>query len=294
MADQMRAGTVPYVPTHWECEWHDVMGRVFDARVERAAVRNPHPDDADGGAVLRMAARLDVKQQRSEQLAQRLADGHRIGQSVGGWFTELRFIYDDDGDLSRIIIEDIELDHLAVTRSPANPDSWITNLRSLPGLLSTALDADDATASDQHYTVRFSRTRTADPGTPRDAGESATRATFPAVDVVPSDGTPDPAGVDTRGVAGDDEGERDNGDARRGAPGEDDDAERSADLTPDTEGNMDPKELRALIAEAVIEAVAPVTVRLSALEASEDAPLGGRAAPFRTPPACSAPGGSTR
>jgi hypothetical protein len=63
------------------------------------------------------------------ELLRRVDRGDKIGQSIGGWFTEIRLIADEDGEVGRVIVEEVELDHLAATRSPANPDSWITTLR---------------------------------------------------------------------------------------------------------------------------------------------------------------------
>ena len=66
----------------------------------------------------------------SEKLMRRIGRGESIGQSIGGWFTQLQVVQNDDGEVERVIVQGVELDHLAITRSPANPDSvGIVNLR---------------------------------------------------------------------------------------------------------------------------------------------------------------------
>lgn len=141
MAGQFRSGQVVYLPKHptWSGgggEWDDVIGYVVDGEVVRAEVEKPS-DPTEVGYACRVKVQLDEKTAKCSELCDRLEGGHKIGQSIGGWFTELRFIYADGDDPDdwdtypeRIVVEDVELDHLAATRMPANTDSWIEELRS--------------------------------------------------------------------------------------------------------------------------------------------------------------------
>lgn len=141
MAEQMRLRPDIVVRGHWQSEWEDVLGKCEDPRVVEAQVRNPYDPAAPGYAlVLRVA--LDPECEVAQRLAGRIKRGQVIGTSIGGWFTEVRFVYKVDAEgnrvldeygwevLERIIVERVELDHLAVTRSPANPDAWIRALRA--------------------------------------------------------------------------------------------------------------------------------------------------------------------
>lgn len=125
MADQFRAG-VDLFPRHggWSnpVEWNEVLGRTFAAEVERADVANP-ADESEPGFVLTIRANVDPKAPGAAELERRLDSGQPIGLSIGGWFLEVRYVVDDDGEIQRIIIDRVELDHTAVVRAPANPDS---------------------------------------------------------------------------------------------------------------------------------------------------------------------------
>jgi len=125
MAAQFNAG-VDLLPSHGgflaSIEWDEVLGKTFLAAVERAEVADA-ADPEEDGFILKVQARVPETAPRADQLAARLDDGQEIGLSIGGWFLEVRYITSEDGDLERIIIERVKLDHLAVVRNPANPDS---------------------------------------------------------------------------------------------------------------------------------------------------------------------------
>lgn len=132
MRDQFLAG-VPLLPTHgsWLStpEWDDVIGMSIDAVVEPGPVADAV--DGEAGQLLTVTSSLyDVPKARELQM--RLDKRQPIGQSIGGWFTALTVIYDEEtGDVHRVTILAVELDHLAVTRMPANPDcNGLANLRS--------------------------------------------------------------------------------------------------------------------------------------------------------------------
>ena len=136
MAAQMSVG-VPILPKHpsWSGEggeWDDEMGRTVKASVEMMPVANPHEDSAGKEYVLTFEAELDADDPKVQTLERRAKRGQPIGTSIGGWMLRVIFEEDDDGDISRVIIDDIELDHHALTRSPANPDAnYIEVFRSL-------------------------------------------------------------------------------------------------------------------------------------------------------------------
>lgn len=138
MEAQFNRGSIVYLPRHpsWSGgggEWDDVMGYVGRAEVVPAEV--PEQNPGEQGFALAVEVQLDGKDPASGKLSQRIADGYEIGQSIGGWFTELCYIYaegdspDNWDDPERVIIEGIELDHLAATRSPSNTASWIEAVR---------------------------------------------------------------------------------------------------------------------------------------------------------------------
>lgn len=136
MAQQMRGtgvydrtGGVSYVPTHRDNEWDQEIGQTVDGTVERATVLDPAVA-AEVQYALRAIVALDLAHPRARALQARLAKGKPVGQSIGGWFLEVRFITSADGDVERIIVEKVDLDHLAATRRPSNPDSWVAGLRT--------------------------------------------------------------------------------------------------------------------------------------------------------------------
>lgn len=129
MAEQMTDGIV-YVPTHWDSEWHDAIGETVEGKVKRVSEVENAAETAEAQYILLVAVRVDRTAELGAVLETRLARTNKIGQSIGGWFTDLRVISNDDGEVIRIIVMSVELDHLAVTRSPANPDSWIIGLRA--------------------------------------------------------------------------------------------------------------------------------------------------------------------
>jgi len=113
MAVQMKRG-IPYLPSHDRREWDDVMGKTFDAEVSQG--------------LLRASVQLyDIDM--SNKLIDRVGKGQTIGWSIGGWFTDLTFVTNADDEVERVIVEGVELDHLATTRRPSNPDTWISQIR---------------------------------------------------------------------------------------------------------------------------------------------------------------------
>lgn len=148
MAEQFRAGTVAYLRTHpgWSGggEWDEQMGVVVDGKVEEATpeVVASCADSEEMQAILRVRTKLfDPEEPTTAKLLSRLRGGNPVGQSIGGWFTELEFVFaegeepetEDDwwwAEPERIIVHGVDLDHLAATRQPANRESWLDALRS--------------------------------------------------------------------------------------------------------------------------------------------------------------------
>jgi hypothetical protein len=153
MRDQFERG-VPLLPRHNNglaggVEWDQVIGRTIRADVERSDVAQA----AEGGElqyVLRVTSSLYDDDDTSKKLLNRLAAGQSIGQSIGGWFMRVRVISNDEDEIERVIVDDVELDHLAITRAPANPDSsgLYALLSRLDAGLSNTVSASDK--SDRH------------------------------------------------------------------------------------------------------------------------------------------------
>jgi hypothetical protein len=132
----MSANGVPYLPKHnngslGAVEWDQVIGRTVHAEVVPAEEVRQSYCAAEAQFILRVTARLYDDEDLSKSLLRRVQRGEPIGQSIGGWFTHLQVIQNDEGDVERVIVQGVELDHLAVTRAPANPDSvGLVSLRS--------------------------------------------------------------------------------------------------------------------------------------------------------------------
>lgn len=138
MQAQFQKG-VDYFPRHHSyssaVEWSEVIGRTIDARIERAEVKEPK-NPAEVQHLLHVTTQLDVSEELSQKLLRRIEAGKGPGQSIGGWFTELQVTYSDDDEykVEDIVILDVELDHLAAVRSPANPDAEKTYKALAAGL----------------------------------------------------------------------------------------------------------------------------------------------------------------
>jgi hypothetical protein len=138
MAVQMlRDGGVVYLPRHnrgsmGAVEWDEVIGRTVHAEVVPAEQVAKAYNEAESQFVLRATIKLYTDEPLAQALVRRVMRGEAIGQSIGGWFTHLQVLQNEDGDVERVIVQGVELDHLAVTRAPANPDSvGIVSLRTV-------------------------------------------------------------------------------------------------------------------------------------------------------------------
>ena len=126
MAQQMNEGVV-YLPSHGKYEWDDVIGKTISATIEdtRVAVDGATGDAGEGKA-LRVIVGLFPDDSRADKLARVIRiNQQQVGTSIGGWFTELQFVVNEDDEIERILVHGVELDHLATTRRPSNRESWI-------------------------------------------------------------------------------------------------------------------------------------------------------------------------
>jgi len=153
MRDQFERG-VPLLPRHnnglsGSVEWDQVIGRTIRADVERSNVARA-AEGGDQQYVLRVTSSLYDDDDTSRKLLNRLAAGQSIGQSIGGWFMQVRVISNDEDEIERVIVDDVELDHLAITRAPANPDS--SGLYALLSRLDAGIKKaeSDSDKSDRH------------------------------------------------------------------------------------------------------------------------------------------------
>lgn len=128
MAEQFRAGAVEYAPTHADREWDQTIGRVVGASVDPATTRAP-ADESEPQYVLTVDVELDLVAEKANLLLRKVKAGRKIGQSIGGWFRKITFV-ENEGAIERVIVERVDLDHLAATRSPSNPDSDVLSVLS--------------------------------------------------------------------------------------------------------------------------------------------------------------------
>ncbi len=127
MAKQMSAG-IPILPAHNSfsqggfAEWDEVIGRTYDAEVMRAKVQDA-AEPLEAQYVLVLHSKLYEEEEKAVKLVKRLERGEPIGQSIGGWFDSVRAVENRQGQVERVIVDRVALDHVAITRAPANPDS---------------------------------------------------------------------------------------------------------------------------------------------------------------------------
>ena len=146
MAAQFDNG-VPLTPRHngdqGAVEWDEVIGETYKSAVERVGAVAEAADLTEQGYVLRVWSKLYDTEPKAKALARRLGSKQPIGMSIGGWFVDARMVTGDDEEVERIIIDNVVLDHLAITRRPANPDSVGLDLaRSLGDAISRCKEVE--------------------------------------------------------------------------------------------------------------------------------------------------------
>lgn len=131
MARQMKASVV-FVPSHWRAEWDEVMGETVDAEVVEGKVARDGATGKPGkGFHLRVVVGLYEDHEDAQALVRAVQRGRpAVGTSIGGWFTDMEFLFNEDDEVERVLIHDVELDHLASTRRPSNRESWVEGLRT--------------------------------------------------------------------------------------------------------------------------------------------------------------------
>ena len=134
MANQMKAGVV-YVPAHSKAEWDDVMGHTIDAEVvEGMVLQGGATGGNEDGYHLRVTVGLYPDHEKTAQLLRAVnRPPAAVGTSIGGWFTDVEFMVNEEDEVERVLIKAAELDHLATTRRPSNRESWIEGLRDRCG-----------------------------------------------------------------------------------------------------------------------------------------------------------------
>jgi hypothetical protein len=249
MAEQFSSGEVCYLPAHpsWSGnggEWDSVIGYVTKGEVVSSAVENAAAATEPGFA-LRVAVALDADAPMAERLAKMIGRKKKVGQSIGGWFTELRYIYAADAGEwdppERVIIEGVELDHLAATRRPSNGDSWIDGMRS-------AISASHDSA--------VARAKAAAPK----VVAAEVEPTPEPVAAEPADERNNAVPLDTENAPRHDSDDDAGSEGQRASPGATD---GDVPSTNTEELNMTPEALRALLTESL----APIAARLDAVEA---------------------------
>jgi hypothetical protein len=129
MSTQFNKG-VPYLPSHGDDEWDQVMGMTFESKISRSD-NLAKQQDGEEGYELNVKTLLYGDDDKVKELMRRVDRGQKIGWSIGGWFTDMQFVENSQSEeIERIIVKGVELDHLATTRKPSNPDTWISQLSS--------------------------------------------------------------------------------------------------------------------------------------------------------------------
>lgn len=169
--------------------WEDQMGKTVSAELERAAVAAP-ADATEPGYLLRTIMDLDLVEESCKKLKGRLERGQEIGLSIGGYFLQVRYIMspEDEYEIERIIVEKVELDHLAVVRNPANPDSMgLKMLRSVPeGAFRNKRSASAARSTDATPAAAATEAPAEETPVAETASESSPPPPAPPEDAAPS------------------------------------------------------------------------------------------------------------
>ena len=127
MAKQIKSG-VPILPSHASHnangigEWDEVIGRTVGSDIVAERNVKNAADKSEQQYLLKVRSVLYKDEPKTQALLRRLGRGEPIGQSIGGWFEDVEVI-EQDGNIQRVIVNDVTLDHIAITRAPSNPDS---------------------------------------------------------------------------------------------------------------------------------------------------------------------------
>lgn len=105
-----------FLPSH-RAEWDEALGTVTDGKVTDTIFSATAVLDPSG----------KTAQERADTLYALVAKGKTIGVSIAGFVKRVMFEEDAQGREVRVI-DSLQLDHIAATRSPANPDAFIVGL----------------------------------------------------------------------------------------------------------------------------------------------------------------------
>lgn len=117
-------------------EWDEVLGMTVNAEIQKAKVKANQEDGL--GYTLKVTFKLYKGDSRTENLVKRLRRGELIGLSIGGWFERV-VVIEVSEDECRFIVEDVTLDHIAITRAPSNPDTYGLSILSARSKLNNFL-----------------------------------------------------------------------------------------------------------------------------------------------------------
>ena len=127
MARQIKSG-IPILPSHASHnadgigEWDEVIGRTMASDILPERNIKNAADKSEQQYLLKVRSVLYADEPKTQALLRRLERGEPIGQSIGGWFENVDVI-ENEGSIQRVIVNDVTLDHIAITRAPSNPDS---------------------------------------------------------------------------------------------------------------------------------------------------------------------------
>ena len=161
---------VPILPNHLSQnsasgvgEWDEVIGRTVESDIEQGMVINPAVK-GESQFTLNVRSVLYGEEPKTKSLMRRLSRGEPIGQSIGGWFEDVEVI-EDDGEIERVIVRGVTLDHIAITRAPANPDSDKVSALSIRSHLAPIIKEMNEDINIRAKVVPFSKMPTAPPDT---------------------------------------------------------------------------------------------------------------------------------
>lgn len=127
MAGQIRSG-IPILPSHASHnadgigEWDEVIGRTLSSDILPERNIKNAAESGEQQYIMKVRSVLYTDEPKTQALLRRLERGEPIGQSIGGWFENVDVI-ESEGTIQRVIVNDVTLDHIAITRAPSNPDS---------------------------------------------------------------------------------------------------------------------------------------------------------------------------
>lgn len=112
MKEQIQKGNVVLAPAH-KSDWSEELGRVVDAEITKENE-------------LKVKCELDMREPKAQKLWNALESGKQLGLSIGGDVKKSFLQFSKQLGKFVKVIEDVVLEHIAVTSRPANPRTWIS------------------------------------------------------------------------------------------------------------------------------------------------------------------------